>query len=46
MVKISVTTLSRSKGKYLKMAHEGKKFVITKRGIPWAILAPPRPEDE
>jgi prevent-host-death family protein len=44
MLKVPVSTLARKKSEYLKMAHEGRKFLITKRGKPWVILGPILPE--
>jgi prevent-host-death family protein len=40
MVKVNSRTVHHEFGKYLDLAHAGQKVVITKRGKPWATLAP------
>ena len=40
MVKATSRTVHHEFGKYLDMAHSGRHVVITKRGKPWATLAP------
>jgi prevent-host-death family protein len=42
MVKATSRTVHHEFGKYLDLAHAGQQVVITKRGKPWATLAPVR----
>ncbi len=42
MVKATSRTVHHEFGKYLDLAHAGQQVVITKRGKPWATLAPIR----
>jgi prevent-host-death family protein len=40
MIKVTARTAHHAFSKYLDLAHEGQKIIITKRGKPWATLEP------
>ncbi len=40
MVKVSARAAHHAFAKYLDMAHQGQRIVVTKRGKPWAVLEP------
>jgi len=46
MLKATSRSVHHAFSKYLDLAHEGQQIVITKRGKPWARLAPISPSEK